>query len=258
MARLSTLGIGLLSHAAGLARGFEPLSHGEAETAALTAGLGQCGPFPPGPLERTNPTCAPSLIEDFGTDPADWLPWTHRPYCADTPYCVFTNAHFHGNNGISIITTPALAAHTLDTIESTFASPFRQAFLDPEGRPAYEVRDIPGKGKGAVAVRTIRKGERFMVDYAGIIADTDFPAQLKMADGRKLLEAAVDQLPRMEKIRDLARSTDTQTRVVEDLLRTNSFGMTVEERNVMGLFPEISHLHAILGEDIRNDGHGHA
>lgn len=241
MPRFSALGAGLLvSQWANLARGAVPLlSHGDIETAELTSGLGLCGLAPSDPLERTTPTCPRTLVEDFGTEPRDWLPWTHRPYCADTPYCVFTNAHFHGDRGISLITTPESAARTLDTLESTFTSPFQRADPGSKG-PAYEVREIPGKGRGVIAIRPIPRGERFMVDYAGIIADTAFPMNLKMDDGKKLLEAAVDQLPRSKAIRSLAQNTNTTTRVVEDLMRTNSFGMTVDERNVMVLFPEIS------------------
>lgn len=230
----------LLSHWAGLARGLEPLlSHGDVETAQITSGLGLCGLAPSDPLERTSPTCPHTLVEGFGTEPSGWHPWTHRPYCADTPYCVFTNAHFHGDRGISLITTPESAARTLDTLESTFTSPFQGVRPGAAG-PAYEVRDVPGKGMGVVALRQIPRGERFMVDYAGVIADTAFPTNLKMHQGRKLLEAAVDQLPRRGEIRDLAQNTNTTTRVVEDLVRTNSFGMTVDERSVMVLFPEIS------------------
>lgn len=230
----------LLSHGAGVAQGMVPLlSHGDVETAELTSGLGLCGLPPSDPLERISPTCSHALVDDFGTEPHDWLPWTHRPYCADTPYCVFTNAHFHGNRGVSFITTPEKAARTLDSLESTFTLPFHGVDHGAKGA-AYEVRELPGKGHGAVAIRPIPKGERFMVDYAGIIADTTFPTNLKMKDGRKLLEAAVDQLPRGEAIRTLAQNTNTTTRVVEDVVRTNSFGMTVDDRDVMVLFPEIS------------------
>ena len=241
MSRLLALGASLLlSHWAVLAQASEPLlSHGDIETAHLTSGLGLCGLAPSNPLERTHPTCPPTLVSDFGTEPSGWHPWTHRPYCANTTYCVFTNAHFHGDRGISLITTPESAASTLDTLESTFSSPFKRAQPGTKG-PAYGVQEIPGKGMGAVALRAIPRGERFMVDYAGVIADTAFPKDLRMDDGRKLLEAAVDQLPRAEAIRELAQNTDTTTRVVEDLVRTNSFGMTVDERSVMVLFPEIS------------------
>ena len=230
----------LVSHWVGLARGSETLlSHGDVETAQLMPGQAQCGLLPSGPLERPLPTCSSTLIEDFGTEPRDWHPWTHRPYCAGTPYCVFTNAHLHGDRGVSIITTPKSAASTLHSLETVFTRPLQQIPPGTEG-PAYEVRDIPGKGMGVVAIRPVRKGEKIMVDYAGIIADTAFPEKLKMADGRKLLEAAVDQLPRREAILSLAQNTNTTTRVVEDLLRTNSFGGDVDGRSTMKLFPEIS------------------
>lgn len=235
MARLSALVTGLLVHWACFASGFDPLlsnSHVE------TAGLGLYSLPPTTPLERTNQTCAHSPINEPGIEPRDLSPWTHQPHCADTPYCVFTNAHFQGANGVSLITLTESIEDTLDSLESTFATPF-QGVESPED-PAYHVVDIPGKGKGAVTTRRIQKGEKIMVDYASVIADKSFPSKMKMMEGRELLEVAVDQLPRREQIRELAMSTDTTTRVVEDLLRTNAFGMTVGGRDVMVLFPEIS------------------
>lgn len=235
MARLSTLGIGLLVHWTCLARGLDTLlSNGD----VVTAGLGLYSLPHTTPLERNNQTCAHLPINGPGSQPSDWSPWTHQLYCADTPYCVFTKAHFHGANGVSLITTPESVADTLHSLESTFATPFQHVEF-PESL-AYEVVDIPGKGKGAIAARALQRGEKFMVDYAGLIADKSFPAKMKMDEGRKLLETAVDQLPRGKQIRELAMSTDTTTRVVEDLLRTNAFGMTVGGRDVMVLFPEIS------------------
>lgn len=202
------------------------------------AGIGLYSLTPTTPLERINQTCAHPPIDDLGIKPRGWSPWTHQPYCADTPYCVFTNAHFQGPNGVSLITTPESIESTLDSLESTFATPFQR--VESAGGPTYEVLDIPGKGKGAVATRAIQRGEKLMIDYAGIIADKTFPSKMKMEQGRKLLETAVDQLPRGEQILELAMSTDTKTRVVEDLLRTNAFGLTVGGRDVMVLFPEIS------------------
>lgn len=238
MARLSTLGLGLLSSSTTVVASLSNiLTYGDLETAEVTSGHGLCGWAPPDPLNRAKPTCSTSLLQGFGTKPNQWFPWTHRPYCADTPYCVFTNAHFHGNQGVSIITTPELAASTLNKLEETFTAPFQQP---KSSGPLYEVVDMPGKGKGAVAKRKIRRGEKFMVDYAGLIADTAFPGATKLEAGKKLLDTAVDQLPRGQAIRSLAKSTNTTERVVEDLLRTNSFGMTLEKRNIMALFPEIS------------------
>ncbi|PKS06746.1 hypothetical protein jhhlp_006820 [Lomentospora prolificans] len=239
MARLSTVGLGLisLSTSVALARS-DILTYGDLEADEVTSGRGQCGWAPLDPLNRASSTCGLSLLQGFGTKPNEWFPWTHRPYCADTPYCVFTNAHFQGNQGVSIITTPELAAGTLDKLEETFTTVFQRT----KRGPLYRVVDIPGKGRGAVAARKIKRGEKFMVDYAGLIADTAFPKSTKLAQGKKLLETAVDQLPRGGAIRDLAKSTNTTERVIEDLLRTNSFGMTLENRNIMVLFPEISRM----------------
>lgn len=235
MARLLAFVIGLLVHLTCLTSAYD---HLPSNSYVETAGFGLHSLPHTTPLERINQTCAHSPINELGIEARDWSPWTHQPHCAETSYCVFTNAHFQGTNGVSLITTPDSIEDTLGSLESTFATPF-QGVESPED-PAYHVVDIPGKGKGAVTTRRVQKGEKLMVDYASVIADKSFPSKMKMMEGRELLEVAVDQLPRREQIRELAMSTDTTTRVVEDLLRTNAFGMTVGGRDVMVLFPEIS------------------
>ncbi|CAI4211906.1 unnamed protein product [Parascedosporium putredinis] len=212
MARLSTLGLSLVSLTAPVAHAWSnTLTHGDIEADELASGRGLCGRGGSDPLTWTPPTCGPSLVGGFGSKPSEWFPWTHRPYCADTQYCVFTNAHFQNGIGVSIITTPEDAAGTLDKLEESFTIPLQRP---RGGAPLYKVVDMPGRGKGAT----------------------------KLFQGKKLLETAVDQLPRGHAIRSLAMSTNTTERVVEDLLRTNSFGMSLENRSTMVLFPEISRM----------------
>jgi len=200
-----------------------------------------CGYVPVGPLQRTNPICQvnASRRQDFGLQPEDWAPWTHQPYCANTSYCVFTNSLFQGDHGVSIITTPVNVAKTVHLLESSFTQPFRRLKFEDRDKP-YVVKDLPGKGKGVVATRKMKKGEKFMIDYASIIADVAFPSNVKQIEGQRLLERAVSDLPRREAVIQLARSRKGNERVVEDLLRTNSFGLKLNEMPVMVLFPEIS------------------
>jgi hypothetical protein len=200
-----------------------------------------CGYIPPGPLERTNPICQvnASHRKDFGLLPEDWAPWTHQPFCANSSYCVFTNSLFQRDHGISIITTPTNVAQTLHLLESSFTRRYLRPKFGKKEKP-YVIKDIPGRGKGVVAIRKMRRGEKFMIDYASIIADVAFPAQVMQIEGQRLLERAVDDLPRREEVIKLARSRKGDERVVEDLLRTNSFGLKLNEMPVMALFPEIS------------------
>src|SRR5262245_18771067 len=104
----------------------------------------QCGWSAASPLQPPSAACPRLIAEDvghLGRQPRDWAPWTHRPYCADTAYCVFTNSMFQGNHGISIITTPKTAANSLHQIETSFRVPFASPPYPSDG-PPYEVRDV--------------------------------------------------------------------------------------------------------------------
>jgi hypothetical protein len=205
-------------------------------------GAEQCGWVPADILRlqgSSNPACPSSIYDEIGSQPARWAPWTHRPYCADTNYCVFTNSMFQGNHGISIITTPEVISSSLHLFEKSFGIPFSSPAGDPTS-PPYEVRDIPKKGKGLVATQLIKKGDVFMVDYASIIADVSFPGRVKRSDGAQLLQLAVEQLPDPDKVLSLARSGTVSTHAVEDVLRTNTFSATFDDESYMALFSEIS------------------
>ena len=183
----------------------------------------------------------PRVIDGtVGPNPADWGPWTHQPYCANsTEFCVFTNAIFQGNRGISFITTPETAASSVEVLTAL------QSSLDPrlvrEGvNKPWEVRDLPGRGKGVVSTRRIAKGEVIMVDYIGALAEADFPSRVKRTEGNNLLQRAMDQLPDPERVLSLARSSKTGSPVPEDVMRTNTFATEITGRTLMALFPQIS------------------
>src|SRR3569833_773845 len=59
-------------------------------------------------------TC-PRPIDESATD---WRPWTHRPHCInpvddltdDPQFCIFSDASFRFGRGISVLTSPEIAA----------------------------------------------------------------------------------------------------------------------------------------------------
>jgi len=184
--------------------------------------------------------CSLPLREDAG-QPAEWAPWTHQPFCADTPYCVFTNSLFQGNHGVSIISTPETAASMIPELAWTFGSRTLPSPVDHEmEQGAWEVRDIPGKGKGVVALRSIARGELIMLDHASVIADKEFPSHVKRVRGNKLVSRAVAQLPDPELVLGLSTSSERAAPLVEDILRTNSFTTSIHGRDYMCLFPKVS------------------
>ena len=188
------------------------------------------------------PSCLPSTQDE------PWAPWTHRPFCIEhTNYCAFTNAHFQGpNRGVSLIDTrpqkTTNASSGLMSITKMLSSmPHTSPEADDES-PSYEVRDIPGKGKGLVATRKIARGEAFMVDYAAVVADAQLPSRVRREQGRELLREAIERLPAADVILNLARSsTDPENvPVAEDVMKTNSFSVEIGGRGYMALFPKIA------------------
>lgn len=224
---LSLLAISAL---AGLVRASEATVHNE-----------QCG-WPATSVLGHHPrhTCPRALDDNVGFGPLSWAPWTHRPYCSDAQYCVFTNSAFRGNHGISVITTPEIVASSPSLLLKLTGTTEAQNAAAAAPVTPYEVRDIPGKGKGLFATRRIPRGEIFLEDYPSVLADVEFPSRVRRSEGQVLLLRAMEQLANPEEVFSLARSSTTGTPVQEDVMRTNSFAITVGERSRMALFPKIS------------------
>lgn len=187
-----------------------------------------------GPLALDSyPVCAASAVD---------APWAHHPYCVEeTSYCVFTG------RGVSIIDEgragSASVVPAVSSLAQLLASPAAPAPAESRQKPPpYEVRDIPGKGKGVVATRKISRGEVFMVDDAAIVADSQFPRRVRRDQGRLLLWEAFARLPAADSVLSLARSSPNPASVpaVEDILKTNSFSVDIGGKGYMALFPKIA------------------
>jgi hypothetical protein len=129
-------------------------------------------------------------------------------------------------------------------------------YTDP--RP-YKVRDVPGKGKGAVATRRIEKGRAVLVDYASVLAAVEYPADVLRGEVQELLRVAAERLGEPGRVTGLARKGDRrasagleegeeeedaegeeEASVMEDVMLTNSFGVVIGGREFMGLFSDLA------------------
>ncbi|KAK0624985.1 RmlC-like cupin domain-containing protein [Bombardia bombarda] len=201
----------------------------------------QCGwGLPRSPLQSDR-IC---FNENTSSDPSQWAPWTHKPHCipaADIPWCIFTNAAVPNKHGISIITTPEIAADSLDLLSHSFSLPFHAPEKLYKTRP-YEVRDVPGKGRGAVATQRIEKDRVILIDHATILATIEYPADVMREEVRDLMDRGVMQLSEPWKVTSLARKDREEDDVseMEDVLVTNSFVVKVGPENYMALFPDLA------------------
>ncbi|TLD33550.1 hypothetical protein PspLS_01079 [Pyricularia sp. CBS 133598] len=198
--------------------------------------------------------CAVPTDDTSGPHPSQWAPWTHRPLCIDgaapktqpsgsgdspngttassprTKFCVYTNEHA-GDGGMSIITTPEHAASSLHLLENpNLRLPGSSSRLhNASTSPAYEVVDVPGKGKGVLATRRIRRFEPFMLERAALATDNLFPSLVERHAGYGLLHEAVRRLADPDRVLSLARSNPHAGDAVENVLRTNSFAGELDD-----------------------------
>jgi len=193
------------------------------------------------------PTCPPRLIEP--ANPKKASPWTHKPVCLEAELlgsgipelCVYTASKFN-RKGISFVVTPNSAIHALEKVQNSTAVQMARSRFTP-GKPPYQIKYIPEKGKGAVATRLIQPFEVFMEDFPSLVVDNlggwapedDAPREHM----NRLLSVAADQLGDRERVLSLATS-GRDTNIVADVIATNSFGIDLNGRDHKGLYPEIS------------------
>ncbi|KAH8912349.1 SET domain-containing protein [Coniochaeta sp. PMI_546] len=201
-------------------------------------------------------TCPVPIDDTAASETGNWSPWSYLPYCvkprnrprSSSPYCVFSSDHYRGGHGLSVITTPPLAASIADTLDDGIVPPHirdhASSFLVQHRSltPSFEIKDVPGRGKGTVATRKIRRWEVVMVAYPAIIAKMDFWEALDPDQIRAVLRQAIQQLPSGQQ--DIVLSLDHSTggALVQDILNTNIFGIELDGVMHMGLYPESSRL----------------
>lgn len=208
----------------------------------------------PGPLSHAeHPSCTefpPDSPEDY--NPTKYHPWTHRPFCpSETPYCVYTNSAFQ-SRGLSVIAMPfsvakarndTTAIRSLEVLLASDALTKSPSPAEPADRP-YEIRTIPGKGKGVVATSRIPRGTVLMVEHAAVIADMVFPVRVRRVLGREMLRRAMSRVGREgeEAILELARSSNLPHEVpaAEDVMKTNAFTVKIAGKSQMALFPRVA------------------
>jgi hypothetical protein len=165
--------------------------------------------------------------------------WSTSPECFDE-YCVYTNNDFLGQ-GISLVTT----ARNRDRVAHIQLS-------ETVSRPDYEktrIVDIPAKGKGLVATRTIRRGERIMAVSPALLVHRNAFMELPLNDFSSLMDMAVNSLLKPKRESYLAQASTMGGHKTIDILFTNSFQVALGDHDGFhyGNFPDAS----ILNHDCR-------
>lgn len=164
------------------------------------------------------------------------FPWTHPKHCIEAKYgpddrfCAFTAAT-SGPHGLSIVAEPRYAAHMAGFVSDAY----HRRVPDPP----YKVVELPGKGRGVVATRAIKRDEPILSDYAVLVLDSRVLVALDKEDSDALLGLATDRLAQPERVYEGARSHPEHD-VVLDVIATNAFSLDVGNETFYRLFPEIA------------------
>ncbi|KAK4033273.1 SET domain-protein 5 [Parachaetomium inaequale] len=211
-------------------------------------------------LLSLRPTASCPLPVDDGT-PAPLMasrgvPWTHPPHC------VIANFAGPTANGIAVIASPETAADVVAAVKDPLPAWSSRRHLARHGRLRTETSDlpyavtpIPRKGLGVIATKRINQFETIITSFPAMVADNKFfPSKQDHGpvEGAQLFQKALDQLPDKERFLNLARSKGEHVHVVEDVVRINAFGITVDGREIKGLYPEIARLNHACGATAYN------
>ncbi|KAH8591234.1 hypothetical protein B0O99DRAFT_632945 [Bisporella sp. PMI_857] len=140
---------------------------------------------------RTQPL--PSVI-----DVPSISPWKYPISCttnATIRFCTYSSPKFANNRGLSVLTKPEIANKI-----SKYKSVQRPSTRDPFRAfpPPFEIKELPGRGLGVIANRTIERGERlFAHAVMGIFHNDAFLAEHEPSyrEHEDLFHDAIDQLP---------------------------------------------------------------
>ncbi|OAA60387.1 homoserine O-acetyltransferase [Niveomyces insectorum RCEF 264] len=140
--------------------------------------------------------------------------------------------------GVPTPSTPSRRRRLSSSSSSSSSSP-----PSSQSAPAYRVQDRPGKGKGGVAVRHIRRGQVLLTERPVLLARLDVlngtdPAHASAYES--LLTTAKQQLPSAGRtcVDALAHSTGGPPAV--DVLRTNGLSVSLGGVEHTGLYLEVA------------------
>ncbi|KAL2271348.1 hypothetical protein VTJ83DRAFT_719 [Remersonia thermophila] len=155
-------------------------------------------------------------------------PWVGPEKCHGQ-FCLFFNPK--AGDGLSLLTSARIA-----TVAADLPFPLN---LGVEPGAIYEAQ-VPGKGAGLFANRTIRRGEIIMQRTPALLIQSELHIELDPAAREALYKAAVNRMPAASRERFLGQIGDT----VYDKVEKNSFRVFVDGENThsphLGIYPEVS------------------
>ena len=176
--------------------------------------------------------------------------WSYSPDCIATSqsgneYCLYTSTTFANNRGISIWATPRGASRFLAL--PAFADPDVLMDVNAERNPPFIQIQIPGRGLGLVANKTLHRGDRILSNTPLYIVDESLYEELDLHIRAPFQERAIKQLPPSSSRSFVDLCGHWGGDHIDDVINTNSFAIdlwegTENETAINIVLPEISRL----------------
>jgi hypothetical protein len=183
----------------------------------------------------------------FDSKQNDHAPWTHPPTC--TPIlstindilCIYVSTSFSNGRGISIFTTPSIAAQyaALPAFVSSSALTSQNINVPTN---TWRATSIPDKGVGMLATQPLSFGDRVTAYTPAFLALLE--SELSTLDREKWWRRAINLLPKKtrENFLSLAYVYGDERVRVQDIVKANTFQVEVGGGNHLAVWPETSRL----------------
>ncbi|KAI3543836.1 hypothetical protein CABS03_11735 [Colletotrichum abscissum] len=179
----------------------------------------------------------------------EWRPWTQEPVCVGPKsnktlqHCAFIKEDFRGNKVLLVITSPEVAAGHVSLVEDfDTQSASTQPSPDSADPLPFDDETIPGKGLGAVANIRIRAGDVILREHPVVVQLAQVSEPISWMQALWVLEEGFIRLPREDQQRVFELSRSTGGHVLEDIIRTNTFGASFNNVAHLGLFPKVARI----------------
>lgn len=167
-------------------------------------------------------------------------PWTYEPECIHSDdhseeYCVYTDKNFARGRGISFFTSPTVAAKVIEL--SAFTNHTVHDHVNKFEDAPWEVRNVPGRGNGLFATRTLHRGDLIIADTPVAVLQSD-AFFLDYPIGYRYLHIAFDRLSETTKEIVLQTAAHSPGDPYMERINTNAFAGDFEGAPHFLLYPE--------------------
>lgn len=174
-------------------------------------------------------------------------PWSYPPLCTpplpsiQSSLCIYTSTTFASGRGISVVTTPELAAHVASLPAFTDPS-LLEANKTNEPSGLWFTSSIPHKGIGTLALHNLTPQTQILRYTPAFLAYLE--ADLSTLDRESLWATAISRLPSATRasFQSLMYIYGDPRVRTQDITKANTFQLSIRGANHLAIFPEASRL----------------